>query len=81
MASTVKNARRKNSRMPRPKLDKTKESRIDVRMHPELRAALEGIAKEEGRTLSNLCERQLRQFVADWLRRNEKDATAIENLP
>ena len=68
-------------RMARPKQDLTKDSRIDVRMHAALRDVLEEIAHAEGRTLSQLCERQLRQFAIDRLKASGKDAKRIENLP
>lgn len=68
-------------RMARPKQDVTKESRIDVRMHAALRDALEQIARREGRTLSQLCERQMRQYAIEYLKEIGKDVKPIEKLP
>jgi hypothetical protein len=79
-----KNSTRRNkevSGVPRPKLPITKEARIDVRMHPAVRAALEHQARTEGRTMSQLCERVLRQFVLrEMLARGESTAD-IDALP
>lgn len=68
-------------RMARPKQDVTKESRIDVRMHAALRDALEEIARAEGRTLSQLCERQMRQFAIEYLKAAGEDIKSLERLP
>lgn len=81
MAATRQIARRKTKRMPRPKLPVTKESRIDVRMHPALREALEKIARMEDRTLSKLCEKTMRQFAIDYLNAAGEPTKDIEELP
>jgi hypothetical protein len=65
----------------RPRLDVTKEARVDVRMHAALREALEQMARAEGRTLSQLCERQLRLAVIEYLKATGKDARSVETLP
>lgn len=67
-------------RMARPKQDVTKESRVDVRMHAALRDALEKLARREGRTLSQLCERYLRSRAVEELK-EDSDAKALEKLP
>lgn len=77
MAVACKSSRR----MARPKQDLTKDARIDVRMHAALRDALEALAHAEGRTLSQLCERQLRQFAIEQLRAAGKDTRRIDQLP
>ena len=81
MAVKEKNARRKKKPMVRPKLDKTKDSRIDVTMHTELRETLEKIARREGRTLSQLCERGMRAWAIQYLKDAGEDATTLEELP
>lgn len=73
--------RLKKKIMPRPKLPITKECRIDVRMHPAVRKALERIAYREGRTMSQLCERFLRQAVLRDMQQHEEDTAEIEALP
>lgn len=65
----------------RPKQDVTKDARIDVRMHAALRDALEELARREGRTLSRLCERYLRQFAIEYLKENGGDVKSLERLP
>ena len=82
MAATRQIARhREKPKMARPKLDVTKEARVDVRMHAALRDALEKIARREGRTLSQLSERMLRQRAIEYLRELGEDTSAIESLP
>lgn len=82
MAGATQTARlKKGQRMARPKQDLTKDSRIDVRMHETLRNALERIAKKEGRTLSQLCERTMRAFAVKYLRDIGDDVADIEKLP
>lgn len=82
MAGATQTARlKKGQRMARPKQDLTKTSRIDMRLHETLRIALERIAKKEGRTLSQLCERTMRAHAIKYLRDAGDDVTAIENLP
>lgn len=68
-------------RMPRPKQDITKEQRIDVRMHSVLREALEKIAHAEGRTLSQLSERELRRFAIEYFRQHGWDHRKLDQLP
>ncbi len=81
MAVREKNVRRKRKPMVRPKLDKTKDARIDVTMHVELREALEKIARREGRTLSQLCERGMRAWAIQYLKDAGEDVTGLEELP
>lgn len=82
MAPTRQIARRRErGKMPRPKLDVTKEARIDVRMHPALRQALEKLARQDGRTLSHLCERQLRRYAIEQLKAAGEDTADLEQLP
>lgn len=81
MAATLQTRRPKGRTMPRPKQEVTKESRIDVRMHPALRAALEKVARMEGRTLSQLCERTMRAFAIRVLKEAGEDVTELQELP
>ncbi|MFH7029358.1 MAG: ribbon-helix-helix protein, CopG family [Heteroscytonema crispum UTEX LB 1556] len=50
----------------------TKKPRTTIYLEPELMEALEERAKQEKRTVSNLCNLLLEQAMSEWLKQKEK---------
>ena len=50
----------------------TKKPRTTIYLEPELMQAIEERAKEEKRTVSNLCNLLLEQAMNEWLKQKEK---------
>ena len=51
----------------------TKKPRTTIYLEPELYQALEERAKEEKRTISNLCNLLIEQAMSEWLKQKAKD--------
>lgn len=52
----------------------TKKPRTTIYLEPELMQALEERAKEEKRTVSNLCNLLIEQAMNEWLKKREKQS-------
>lgn len=50
----------------------TKKPRTTIYLEPELMEALEERAKQEKRTVSNMCNLLLEQAMSEWLKQKEK---------
>lgn len=50
----------------------TKKPRTTIYLEPDLMEALERRAKEEKRTVSNLCNLLIEQAMNDWLKQKER---------
>lgn len=53
----------------------TKKPRTTIYLEPELMQALEERAKEEKRTVSNLCNLLIEQNMNEWLKQKGKSST------
>lgn len=52
----------------------TKKPRTTIYLDPELMQAIEERAKEEKRTVSNLCNLLIEQAMNEWLKQREKQS-------
>lgn len=67
--------------MGRPKAERTKDSLVSLRTFLEVRDALEGYARQERRTPSQMAELLLREAIIARRKRDNLAAADIEGLP
>lgn len=67
--------------MGRPPAENPKDERLSLRIHAELRAAIEEIASAEHRTLAQMTDLLLREAVIARRKAAKKDARDILALP
>lgn len=65
----------------RPKSDKPKDAAISLKTFPEVRDALLEYARREHRTVAQMTDLLLREALIARLKREKRDASAIEDLP
>lgn len=65
----------------RPPSDRPKDSILHLRVHPELRAAIEGYARVEHRTIATMTDLLLREAVIARRKAAGESAKDIEGLP
>ena len=66
--------------MGRPKLEKQRSARVECRTYPEIAAAVERYANEEGRTVSQMMEFMLREAILSRRRRDLESEDDIHEL-
>lgn len=67
--------------MGRPPADKPKSEILHIRVHPEVKRAVERFAREEKRTVASMADLMVREAIITRLKENGEDTKAIEELP
>lgn len=67
--------------MGRPPSEKPKTAILHLRVHPEIRDAVERLAQEEKRTLANTADVLLREAIIARMKERGEDTADIEALP
>jgi hypothetical protein len=67
--------------MPRPPTEKPKGAILNFRTYPEVRDAVEAIAREEHRTVAAMADLLLREAIVARRKAAKKPTADIENLP